>query len=190
MNKLTLLRADLITNRSVGTDQQVLELNDSINKKLNTSDQKFNNDNCYRITSFQLPDWLKEAIDKLLREIVELYQEDLVFNKVNLKNYDIHSWVNVNLPGSRNTMHSHIKAHFSCVYYIQGTETGNLRLINPANVLGNCNPSAPWMRDISYSPKDRDLIIWPAWMPHEVETNFSDKNRINITSDIIFKTNE
>jgi Xaa-Pro aminopeptidase len=32
--------------------------------------------------------------------------------------------------------------------------------------------------------QDGDLILWPAWVPHEVETNFSDRERVNIVFDI------
>ena len=32
--------------------------------------------------------------------------------------------------------------------------------------------------------KDGDLLIWPAWVPHFVEENKSNKQRINIASNI------
>lgn len=188
-NKLLLFKADLLAKKNVGTDQQISDLKNQINQSLTFSNQKYNNDLCFRIPNFILPEWLKLEIDLMIEEFLESYKDDKIFSRHDAEKYDIYSWINVNLPNSRNTMHSHVKAHLSCVYYIQGTDTGNLRLINPANILGNCNPTAPWIRDVEFSPSDGDLIMWPAWVPHEVETNFSSKERINLTSDIILKSN-
>ena len=70
------------------------------------------------------------------------------------------------------------------MYYLQGSGTGDLILANPANVLADCNLDAPYTHDMAFSPKDGDLILWPAWVPHEVEPNLSDKERINIAFNI------
>jgi hypothetical protein len=51
---------------------------------------------------------------------------------------------------------------------------------NPANKLSECNPGSPYTGDVYIDPKDGDLFLWPAWVPHEVDVNKSDKQRINI----------
>ena len=38
--------------------------------------------------------------------------------------------------------------------------------------------------DRSVTPVEGDLVIWPAWMPHEVETNTSNTQRVNIAFNI------
>jgi hypothetical protein len=110
-----------------------------------------------------------------------------VFFNFKKNKFEIFYWTNINAPLSRNVLHSHKNSIFSAVYYIQGTDTGALRLINPANTLGDCNRLSPFTRDFYFNPKDRDLILWPAWVPHEVEINESARERINIVFDIKLK---
>ena len=81
-------------------------------------------------------------------------------------------------------MHNHTTAHFSAVYYAQAENTGELRFINPAFTLSNIISTGPFTRDFYMNPSDGDFILWPAWVPHEVETNFSNKDRVNIAFDI------
>ena len=37
---------------------------------------------------------------------------------------------------------------------------------------------------IKMIPKDGDLFIWPAWIPHKVDRNESDRQRINLAFNI------
>lgn len=186
---MTLLRADMFIKHEIGTHSQHVDLLNQIllEKKRDPDGSPNSNDGCWR-TSHQF-----NNIEWLLQEVVTLYRyAQSAYKLVNngMENIDttaipkITYWSNVNKPGTRNTMHSHVSSHFSCVYYLQGTNTGPLRLINPANTLGQCNFSAPFARDFYFNPKDRDLILWPSWMPHEVETNQGTIDRVNIVFDI------
>lgn len=186
---INIFQANLFHKENVGTP----ESRDSLLKQIKTL-QGFNpdttdttNSGCWRTEEdLQDADWVyKEVIGLLDQAVVHYKKEDVIFNRHNqVKKCKIHSWINVNKPYSRNVLHSHTQSHFSCVYYIQGSNTGNLRLINPANLLGNCNKSAPFVRDLIFSPSDGDLILWPAWVPHEVEPNMSSRERINMVFDI------
>ena len=62
--------------------------------------------------------------------------------------------------------------------------TGKLTFINPANILNECNLKSPFVRNYSVEPKDGDLFIWPAWIPHKVDRNESDRQRINLAFNI------
>ena len=126
-------------------------------------------------------------IGELLNKFADMYSLELSAHDLDKSKVSFFYWTNVNQPHSRNVMHSHIESHFSAVYYLQATDTGNLRLTNPANILGNCNSTAPFVKDIVFTPKDGDLIMWPSWVPHEVETNFSARERINLVFDIIIR---
>ena len=97
------------------------------------------------------------------------------------------SWVNINEPNSKNILHAHKDHMFACVYYLQGTDTGAITFQNPVNLLVDCSVLSPFVRRFGHTPKDGDLILWPAWVPHEVEVNTSDRQRINITSNINVK---
>ena len=39
---------------------------------------------------------------------------------------------------------------------------------------------------MSYTPKDGDLVVFPGWVPHDIELNKSNKPRINISFNISF----
>lgn len=188
---ISLYEAFLDASSNIGDDEQVYELTNQITHIQSRPSTLNTNDGCWRSDyKYSNIDWLlKEITSKVFRAIEYYGQKDTVFldafQKVKKQDLKIHYWTNVNAPNSRNVLHSHKSAIFSGVYYLQGTETGALRIINPANILGDCNNLSPFTRDFYYTPKDRDLILWPAWLPHEVEINTSTRNRINIAYDVI-----
>lgn len=188
---ISLYEAFLDASSNIGNDLQVRNLQEQINYLRSQPSTSNTNDGCWRSThKYTNIDWLLKEITTKVFNAVDYYsRKDKVFSdafqQVNKKDLRIHYWTNINQPTSRNVMHSHKSAIFSGVYYLQGTDTGSLRIINPANTLGECNNLSPFTRDFYYSPKDRDLILWPAWLPHEVESNTSNRERINIAYDII-----
>ena len=93
-------------------------------------------------------------------------------------------WTNINDPGSRNVPHSHKHSSFSGVYYLQANDTGAIVFLNSANVLSDCNILSPFTCHKVFEPNDGDLFIWPSWIPHEVDQNTSNKQRINIAFNI------
>jgi uncharacterized protein (TIGR02466 family) len=189
MQKCNLFRADLFVENNVGTDTQYNELLSQINlaKLQNTNAVSNSNAGCWRSEAqYTNIDWLIIEIKKLLDEFVKEYRQDLEYKNLDFNKVGYFYWTNINQPHSRNARHAHVKSHFSAIYYLQGTSTGPLRLINPGNSLSECDSNSPYIADVIYPPNDRDLIMWPGWVPHEVDTNLSDKERINIVFDIKF----
>ena len=185
---ITLFEASLFTKSNVGNNDQLNLLLQEINEERKNESISDTNDLCWRSAKkYKNTDWLIKNISSLVKEASEYYNlKDQVFKSAfNKDNLQIYYWTNVNQPYSRNVIHSHKNAVFSGVYYINGTDTGGLRIFNPANVLGDCNAISPFTRDFYFSPKDRDLILWPSWLPHEVDVNMSQRERINIAFDII-----
>lgn len=189
---MTLLKADLFSYANVGTPDQRQELIDRL-LALKQSGAKdinslTNNEGCWRY-SYPITDcqWLNHAVSVIMDEAFQYYANDLG-SRITLpseKNkIKIGSWCNINEKYARNVYHSHKKSIFSIVYYLQGTDTGRLILTNPANILNDCSDFAPYTRDFLFLPKDGDLILFPSWVPHEVEPNLSDRQRINIIFDI------
>ena len=186
---LTLFRSDIFIESNVGTLDQRADIISQIKKKQIDFPEGMpnSNDGCYRVSRpCENIDWLFNEIECILNNAIEFYSDaDIMFTP--RQHTEINYWANVNQPGSRNNFHSHKSESFSAVYYLQATNTGELRFPNPANLLGDCNKTAPFIRDFTFSPKDGDLVLWPSWMPHEVEPNLSNKERINLTFDIKFK---
>lgn len=187
----TLFRGDLFAISDVGTQYQRNDIIKQIliARKLDPDGSADSNHGCWR-TMYPCEDidWLLAEVEKLGREAAAFYsQEDPVYRNHNKSVCKIAYWANINQPKSRNVFHAHKPKHFSAVYYLQGKDTGGLRLINPANLLGDCNVKSPFVRDFTFIPNDGDLILWPAWVPHEVEPNYSDTERINLVFDLEFE---
>lgn len=188
MVRETLFRSDIFVQSNVGSlaDRQTL-ISQIQQLKHSTPEMGFSNPGCYRMDfPLETIGWLSDKISVLLHEAVAFYSvEDPIFNKIKkTSNAKLVAWANINAPGSRNTMHTHKEDDFSGVYYLQATDCGDLRFPNPANILGDCGKTSPFMRDFSFAPKDGDLIIWPSWLAHEVEPNLSNRERINLAFNI------
>ena len=194
---IPLFQADLFIEKNVGTPEEQKELKDfllSISQNDNFRSKPLTNDGCVRFDFNVLVNsinWLNDVQLKLTEKAMSYYvSKDQNFNeqlhKTNLKMY-YNSWVNINEPGSKNLVHSHKEHMFASVYYLQGTDTGKIWFFNESNLLNECNVKSPFVRRFGYEPEDGDLILWPAWVPHEVDVNTSNRQRINITSNIDMK---
>ena len=102
------------------------------------------------------------------------------------------AWVNVN--DSRqcmNSEHVHVDV-FSGVFYLQAPEgSGKLVLQNPAiNKMWNgCQLTAQKNQftgeSIRIEPVEGNIILFPSYLPHAVETNDHDEERISISFNVI-----
>lgn len=145
------------------------------------------NEGCWR-SDFNYKDiaWLETEIKHSLEVMVGHYLDrDLALkSRFDPKGLIMDYWTNINDPRSLNRLHSHSGYDYVGLYFLQGEGTGDLVFHNPANLMNECNLNSPWIHRNAYEPKDGDLLLWPAWMPHEVETNNSNKHRINIAFNI------
>jgi uncharacterized protein (TIGR02466 family) len=188
----TLFNSNLFVRHSVGSEHQRNELIKEIYQyKQSTPNLGYTNPGCWRgETNLMHHEWIFNCLDDLLVEAVSYYKkEDVVFGQSATTKSNLRYWINVNDPQSRNVMHNHATAHFSAVYYAQAQNTGELRFINPAMTLSNIISTGPFTRDFYINPNDGDFILWPAWVPHEVEPNYSESTRINIAFDITLEHN-
>ena len=187
-----LFYSDLFIKPNVGTNKQRKVLLDKINylKKNNIDSVGGSNEGCFRSTYEHTEPHLTESstIRDFVFEISDFYIKHDEAYKTQLsqgkQQVDMSFWTNVNEPGSTNVIHTHKGVSFACTYNLQTSGTGNLVFTNPANILNDCNQKSPYIRNVKVEPQDGDLLVWPAWVPHEVEINKSDKQRINIASNI------
>ena len=187
-----LFYCDLFTKKNVGTEKQKKDLLDKIHylKKNKVGEADESNKGCFRSTYKygEELDWLRGVIRDFVVEISEFYADrDKTFrDKVSQETQqcDLSIWTNVNEPGSKNVLHTHKEFSFACTYNLQTSGTGDLVFTNPASILNDCNQKSPYVRDVKVQPREGDLLIWPAWVPHYVEENKSNKQRINIATNI------
>lgn len=197
MKQIRVVQSDAFVVHDVGTHEQRQLLLDQTLAARNDPDYPeigMSNDGCWRShISYTDADWLEEQLKQTVNAAVNYYLEHDPTYSDKLKFFgapEVDSWTNVNQPGSVNKLHTHEKWNYSAVYYLQGTGTGALNFLNPANTLMTCNVLSPFMNTFSFEPRDGDLIVWPSWMPHEVEVNKSTRDRINIVYNVRFNSQD
>lgn len=98
------------------------------------------------------------------------------------------SWININPPGSYNATHIHPTPGLSGVYYASAPKnSGNILLHNNfmmqfinATYLDTTIENKNTHDNIKYEPLTGRVIIFPSWLPHSVEINNSNEDRISI----------
>ena len=117
----------------------------------------------------------------------------LDFLKVDCDVFEINAcWANISASENRHRLHTHANCFLSGVYYVQthpGANTLTFEDPRPQrhaimprlkeNVIANA-----WVTHLTVS--DGLLVLFPAWLPHSVERNASDGERISVSFDIMF----
>lgn len=106
-------------------------------------------------------------------------------------------WINISGHNHYNTTHTHPMSHYTGVFYVKCPENcGNIIFNNGynANDYQEClyrenevmenNKIYP---SCSYTPVEGRLILFPSCVPHLVEMNQSDSDRISISFDLLFR---
>ena len=132
---------------------------------------------------------LKEEYNVLTKELFAM--QDEIFEKefLTMKPVIGNMWANINYPGGYNRPHIHPNSLFSGVYWIKTPEkSGNLMLYEPRQG-AQCTmpnrkegklPSQLW-REVHYEPRAGTVVMFPAWLWHEVRTNESNDTRISVS---------
>jgi len=131
----------------------------------------------------------KHEYDPLTKQL--FYMQEKIFEKEYLTEKPVlgNMWANINYPGGYNRPHLHPNALFSGVYWIKTPKnSGNLMLYEPRPG-AQCNmpnrkkgklPSELW-REVHYEPKAGIVVMFPAWLWHEVQPNKSNDIRISVS---------
>ena len=88
-------------------------------------------------------------------------------------------WANINKRYSHNRNHVHPGCLWSGVYYIQAPESsGRIWFTDPRGeahiIMPHYKERHPFTwREVYYEPKPGRLILFPAWLTHEVEPNIN-----------------
>ena len=131
----------------------------------------------------------KPLVDRLIEMQKEIFKEEHLEKEPFLGNM----WANINPPGGYNRPHLHPNTLFSGVYYIKAPEnSGSLKLIEPRAGVQIVMPLRKkgdlprhlW-RDVNYKPIAGRIIMFPAWLWHEVEPNLSKEVRISVSFNFI-----
>lgn len=131
----------------------------------------------------------KREYDPLTNELFAMQSEIYKKEKLTMKPVLGNMWANINYPGCFNRPHLHPNALFSGVYWIKAPEkSGNLMLYDPRPGVQMTMPSRKegklppelW-REVHYKPKAGTVVMFPAWLWHEVKPNKSNDIRISVS---------
>lgn len=140
--------------------------------------------NFYRETpSFsRFMDRIWEQITKTLHSYSEgIELEYLIDTGHNLNLINI--WINVNPPGSFNHIHVHPGSLLSGVFWIKAPKDSGYLVLRDPNEMNNY---CLGMNTHPVIPKEGGMILFPAYIPHNVEVNESDEDRISISFNLDF----
>lgn len=108
--------------------------------------------------------------------------------------FNIQSWLNENTPGSFHGIHEHYGAFIGGTFYLTVPEdSGNICFYDPVKTrVANYIYTRKWHKKetefnkehYQVTPKDGDILMFEAWMPHSVMINASPKNRVSISFNI------
>ena len=133
---------------------------------------------------------LKNVTDIISNKIAFLVSQ---FDSTKFKNANINgSWVNINNKNSYNLKHLHPQTTFSGCIYLQAPEdSGNITFYRPDLIEmfpvpeGMYNPTL--YATTTYKPRNGLILVFPAWLEHDVGISNSDEDRISIAFNILFK---
>ena len=138
-------------------------------------------------------------INKLMFEIAKCVNSIHQVNrkgKLNLANF----WINISGKGASNSPHVHSGNNYSGVFFIKiPKEMSGGRFLFYRNFNDAALNSMAYMGQfkdgykmqaydypiITIPPKENMLLVFPSWVPHAVETNLSDEDRISLSFNFI-----
>ena len=115
----------------------------------------------------------------------EIFKKELLTEKPGLGNM----WANINYPGGYNRPHLHPNSLFSGVYWIKTPANCGKFMIYEPRQGAQCTmpnrkegklPPELW-REVHYTPRAGTILMFPAWLWHEVQPNKSQDIRISIS---------
>ena len=129
-------------------------------------------------------------IKEFCEQHIASYVEKVISPKKPLEFYITQSWLNVTRHGESHQQHWHPNSIVSGVFYISTVENDGICFHNPlskeqemVNVLSaSHNMFNSGQRILPV--KTLDLILFPSWIEHNVNTNQGDEDRISIAFNV------
>ena len=137
---------------------------------------------------------LKDNIPNKFYSHLNNYIKD-VFNKYGWEYIDTKvvctsMWAIINKKGNFNIEHTHPNNYLSAAYYVKAPKNcGNFKATNPNILNRHIRAKAEQANELnsnsaSIKINEGDLIIFPAYLPHSVEENKSDEDRVIVSFNI------
>ena len=134
---------------------------------------------------------MKPLHDKIMDQVDNCIR-DYGYHEVHCYPIMENFWFNINKQGNTNSVHIHDNSFISGVYYVSARpEQGNINvyknhmqdfIIASAAPMKNYTPISASC--IAYEPMSSKLILFPGWLPHGVERNKTDEDRVSVSFNV------
>lgn len=128
---------------------------------------------------------MSNIVDQIIQSLMPVYDDHGIDRTPRLGNY----WFNINPTHSYNLVHTHPGSMFSTVLYVQVPEhSGNLILQRSDNQQAYVIPNRSTPRNQTnfvIEPYAGMLVAFPSHVPHYVEQNHSDQDRITVAFNFV-----
>ena len=121
---------------------------------------------------------VKPEYDGLIKELFIMVKEIFKDYGLEMPFFLGNMWANVNYPGAYNKGHLHPNSTLSGVYYVRVPKnSGRLYVEDPRAGPNHLAPRRlrglprPLWRVVAYPPIEGQCMMFPAWLPHGVESN-------------------
>ena len=161
-------------------------------QQLNPTGVKKSNINGWHSKPFDLTDpqnepnkFLSQITDNI-KDVFKHYGWVYDTNKVKCTSM----WSIINKKGSFNIEHIHSNNYLSAAYYVKAPkECGKFKALTPNIITRNFFPKSNGITELNavtakINVEEGDLLIFPAYLPHSVEENKSDDDRVIISFNI------
>jgi hypothetical protein len=131
------------------------------------------------------------GLKKDLLDAVNVYVQQIINPKYDVKFYITQSWMNIADPGQYHHRHFHTNSILSCVFYINVDEKNNtIKFYNSSYSLIDIEPKEyniynhqSWVESLEIN----DILIFPSHLSHEVAQNQSSNPRISLSFNLFCK---
>ena len=99
-------------------------------------------------------------------------------------------WAIINKPNDFNVIHTHPNSYLSAAYYVKAPEKAGRFVIENTNTVATHSYPVPEkkteynIKAAALDIKEGDLLLFPAYLPHKVNENKSDEDRIVISFNV------
>lgn len=143
--------------------------------------------------------WQSEDLlyNDFVKEYIKKSTEESFHTQFNIKNgtnfYINNFWINISPKYASNDYHIHNGSHYSGCLYIQCDSNSGAIKLNP-----NITVNTDWMNFLTeeyknayhiypsaeFNPKEGMILLFPSYLPHKVNNNMSNKERISIAFNV------
>jgi uncharacterized protein (TIGR02466 family) len=127
-----------------------------------------------------------QELSKYIFDVIQTYGWKCVPERVVVSEM----WAIINKPRDFNVIHTHPNAYLSAAYYVKAPEkAGRFVIENPLSVARHSYPAHATKTEYNIKAaaldiEEGDLLLFPAYLPHKVNENKSDEDRIVISFNV------